>query len=76
MSIKLEIKSSKYIRTETTEEGFLVSKKEYEMRYLPQVMEHLSSSAAPDENEHLLMLLRKSYKLFNARSFEFVKKPD
>lgn len=74
MGIKIIFKKNYYTREERTEEGFLVSRREYENKYLGGVMQYLVEKAEPDRHEKLLEALRKSYKLFSAQSIEFTKK--
>ncbi len=76
MKIKIEIFKTRYTRTEKTDKGLLVSRKDYEIKYLAGVMKQLAEKAEPmsENSEALLVALRKSFKLFGVRSFEFSDK--
>jgi len=76
MSIKIKLRKNYYIREETTKEGYLVSRREYEMKYLSGVMKNLVDKAEPDDSQKLLNALRVSYKLLKPISIEFIDKID
>lgn len=71
MDTRITINGHNFERAEFDEQGKLHSRRYYEMRYLPTVMQQLAVLSEPEKPEHLLKELRKMYRLFNARTFEF-----
>ncbi|WP_294967065.1 hypothetical protein [Sulfurimonas sp.] len=71
MSIKIKFSRNYYTREEITKEGMSLGNKEYDYKYLPEVMKRLSEKTAAKESEQLLLLLRVSYKLFKPTSITF-----
>ena len=76
MNTKIIFSKDAYTKEVTTEEGFLISKKECSKEDLKTAMSQLAKSSDPNNPEALLQALRKSYQLFKVKSTEFVKKEE
>ena len=71
MIVKITINSHNYEWAEWDQDNKLLSRRYYDMKYLSHSMSTLSREDTQEETEEMLNMLRKSYKLFHARSFTF-----
>lgn len=75
-NIKIKFSKYKYTREEKSGKGLLLSRRDYDNKYLATVMQQLAQKVDPEHPDDFLDILRKSYKLFKPNSIEFVKNGD